>query len=280
MFYLAAFADEAGSALSAQIDAMRRNDIPYLEIRSVDGTNVSDLTVEEAKEIRRTLDDAGIRVWAVGSPIGKIDIRDPFGPHLDKFKHTLDLSEVLGARHIRLFSFYHKDIPVSDTLRDSVLERLSAFCEAAKGREPLLCHENEKGIYGDVAERCAIIHRALPKIRAVYDPANYAVCGEDTYSAFETVMPYLSYMHIKDVAGDGTVVPAGKGICRIHELLTGYREIAGTVLTLEPHLTVFDGLSSLEQAGDETKIDAYRYPSPDAAFDAAVAALRTCMAPF
>ena len=76
-------------------------------------------------------------------------------------------------------------------------------------------------------------------------------------------------MHIKDALADGSVVPAGKGIGQIPYLLKNYK---GTVLTLEPHLTVFDGLAQLE-AGEKTKMK-YCYDSPRAAFDAAVMALK------
>ena len=56
-FQLAAFADEADGALAKQITAMKENGIDYLEIRGVDGKNISNLTNEEAKEIKKRLDD-------------------------------------------------------------------------------------------------------------------------------------------------------------------------------------------------------------------------------
>ena len=56
-----AFADEASAEISAQIAAMQRNGLHGLEIRNADGTNVSDLTVDKAKEIRAKMDDAGCK---------------------------------------------------------------------------------------------------------------------------------------------------------------------------------------------------------------------------
>lgn len=38
---------------------MRRNGLNGLEIRGVDGENVSAISLEKAKEVRRKLDDAG-----------------------------------------------------------------------------------------------------------------------------------------------------------------------------------------------------------------------------
>ena len=50
-FKLAAFADESSPILSGQIDALKRNGFDYLEIRNVNGKNVSDLTLRDAKEL-------------------------------------------------------------------------------------------------------------------------------------------------------------------------------------------------------------------------------------
>lgn len=274
MFQLAAFADEADSALSGQIDAMQENDISLLEIRNVDGTNVSDLSIAQAKEIQKKLEDAGKSVWSIGSPIGKIDITDAFAPHLDKFCHTLEVADALGAKHLRIFSFYHQHTPFSDWLKDTVTERLSLLLEKTKNTDFILCHENEKGIYGDTAEHCVQLHEALPELKAVFDPANFIQCGQDILSGWDLLETYVEYLHIKDAETGGQIVPAGSGIGQIPTLLKRYRAIGGHTLTLEPHLTVFDGLAQLEQHGDTTKIDKFRYASGREAFHAAATALR------
>ena len=69
-----AFADEAGGLIDQQINAMKRNGLSGVELRGTEFGNVSDLTAEQAKEIRKKLDDNGLCVWSAGSPIGKIDI--------------------------------------------------------------------------------------------------------------------------------------------------------------------------------------------------------------
>ena len=275
MYRFAAFADEADKTLNGQILAMKENGIDLLEIRGVDGKNISDLTEAEAKDVKRRLDEAGIAVWSLGSPMGKIKITDDFAPHLDKFRHTMALADILGAKRMRIFSFYHTDLPITDILRDGVLERLSRFIEETKGTEMILCHENEKGIYGDIASRCAEIHRALPALRAVFDPANFAQCNEKILPAWDMLASYNEYLHIKDVAEDGTIVPAGKGACEMPELIRRYQANGGIVMTLEPHLRIFSGLSALEQPDEKTNIASYRYASGREAFDAAVGALKS-----
>jgi sugar phosphate isomerase/epimerase len=263
-YRLAAFADEAAHDLAGQISAMRENGIELLEIRGVDGENIDRISDKKAREIRNRLDDVGIAVWSLGSPFGKIGIGDDFAPHLDSFRHSLEIADILGAKHIRLFSFYG----TSDI--EPVLEKLTQFIDAAKGTDIILCHENEKGIYGDTAAKCLEIHKALPQLRAVFDPANFIQCGQDTKQAWEMLSPYVEYMHIKDALPDGSVVPAGNGAGELPFLLSQYK---GEVLTIEPHLSVFAGFDKLESE-QKTKMR-YTYPDSRTAFTAAVNALKS-----
>ncbi len=268
-YKLAAFADEVSGNIADQIKAMKENGVSYLEIRSVDGENVSDISAEKAKQVKQQLDDSGIAVWSVGSPYGKIGIGDDFAAHLDKFKRGLELAEILGTNHIRLFSFY---VPAGkeENYKDEVMSRLEQFLIAAKGCNVVLCHENEKGIYGSSALRCEEIHKNFPDLKAVFDPANFVQCGQDTIEAWEKLSPYVEYMHIKDAMPDGSVVPAGKGAGNLPYLLERYK---GNVLTIEPHLSVFEGFEKLEAQG-KTKQGEYRYSSSWEAFSAAVNALK------
>jgi len=267
-FKLAAFADEADGRIDGQIKAMTENGIDLLEIRGVDGENISDISKEKAKEVRRKLDASGMGVWSVGSPYGKIGITEDFSAHLDRFKAGLELADILDAGHMRIFSFY---VPSDDAerYRDEVMSRLEKLILAAKDSGVILCHENEKGIYGDMAKRCLDIHRTFPQLKAVFDPANFVQCGQDTIEAWEMLSPYVEYMHIKDALADGSVVPSGKGEGNIPYLLERYK---GDVLTLEPHLSVFDGFDKLE--GEEKTRMGYCYPTSRAAFDAAVNSLK------
>ena len=265
-----AFADEACPKIDGQIEAMLRNRLDGLEIRGVDGTNVSEISIDKAKEIRKRLDSKGLCVFSVGSPIGKIGINEDFEPHLDKFKHTLELGHVLGAENMRIFSFYVDGDAAQYT--DRVLERLSKMADASVGSGITLCHENEKGIFGDIPERCDIIHKNIPSLKAVFDPANYVQCGVDTLKAYEILKNYVKYMHIKDATADGSIVPSGYGIGNVQTIVSDMIASGKAFFTLEPHLTVFEGLSGLEREGEKSNVGSFSYPDTDTAFDAAVAA--------
>lgn len=272
-----AFADEASGQVDGQIAAMRRNRLDGLEIRGVDGQSIADISIDKAREVRKKLEDAGLRVWSVGSPIGKIDIvNGDFAAHLEKLRHTLALADELGATNLRMFSFYIPDGEV-EIWRSKVFDQVGGMLRAAEGSGVVLCHENEKGIYGDCAARCLELHQAFPGLAGVFDPANFVQCGQDTRTAWEMLKPYVKYLHIKDALADGRVVPSGRGIGHVPDIVRDFRARGGREVTVEPHLSVFDGLKGLERAGEETRIDPYSYPSSDAAFDAACDALRALL---
>lgn len=270
-----AFADEASSRLDGQIAALHRNGLDGLEIRGVNGTNVSDISLEEAEKIREQLVKAGLSVWSVGSPVGKIKIiGDDYQTHLEKFCHTLEIAKMLGAENIRIFSFYMPENEPYSRYREEVISRLKEMALIAEDTGIALCHENEKGIYGDNAERCLELYQAVPGLKGIFDPANFAQCGQDTLEAWELLRPYTKYLHIKDAKCDGRIVPAGEGDGNIPVILKEFLKQGGSAVTLEPHLAVFDGLAALEQSENTSEVGSYTYASNDAAFDAACEALR------
>ena len=263
-----AFSDEASADIDKQIKALIRNNLQGMEIRNVDGTNVSDITTTKAKEVKNKLDANGLSVWSIGSPIGKISLTDNFGKHLDKFKHTLEIAKFLDSHNIRLFSFYPPKLKNPDNYKNEVIDHLGQFCEIAKEYDILLCHENEKGIYGDTAERCLEIHKALPDLKGIFDPANFVQCGVDTLKAWEMLKDYIYYMHIKDALPSGFVVPAGKGAGNVQKIVQEYISLGGTNFTIEPHLIAFKGLKFLERIGEKRQMT-YKYSDSDTAFDVA-----------
>lgn len=270
-FHLCAFADEADPSVDGQIRALKENKIEYIELRGVDGKGVAQLTCDEMKQLRRRFDDEGIRVWSIGSPIGKLGIDQPFDEHFDLFRHTLELAVLSGAQRMRMFSFYE-----AEGKAQQVIDRLGQMLEVAQDSGILLCHENEKGVYGDIASRCVELHKALPQLRGVFDPANFVQCGQDVLQAWELLEPYIDYIHMKDSLADGTVVLPGEGDGKIPTILANYAAKGGGVITMEPHLSEFVGLGNLEREGEKSGITSH-YKTGREAFDAAVNALKAML---
>ncbi len=278
-FVLSCFADEIDSDLSVQIREMKKNSIGHLELRGVDGKNVAEYTAQELREIKKRLDAADIRVSAIGSPIGKIGINDDFTPHLAVFERMLDTARIMGARYLRIFSFYMPKDEDPQGYFEPVCERLEQFKARAKALNLVLLHENEKGIFGDIAPRCKQLMDRLgdETFKMTFDPANFVQCGQPVMQAYRMLSEYIEYVHIKDAKfSDASVVPAGYGDGEIEALLTeldqnGYDGF----LTLEPHLGDFKGFSVLEQGEEKLEFD--RNMDAIGRFELAVNCLRDIM---
>lgn len=247
---ISGFADEIDPSLDRQLEALGEFGVEWVELRAADGVNVSDFTPEKRREVKEKLQAAGVRVSSIGSPIGKIALDEPFEPHMERLKRCLETQKELGARYLRMFSFYPPKGVAAEDCKLQVLDRLNAMLEEARRWDAVLLHENEKGIFGDTAPRCRELMEALggPNFKAVFDFANYIEVGQPTQEAYQMMKPYIAYVHIKDADQAKKIVPAGQGIGHVREILA---DLTGGgwegCLSLEPHLTDFAGLAALER---------------------------------
>lgn len=273
-FKLSAFADEYSPDFDKQLEGLKKNGVPMIEIRGVNGKGICDVTLEEAKELREKLDKAGIGVSAIGSPIGKIKITDDMAPHLDTLRHVIELAKLLGTKRIRMFSFFIPQNEDPQLYRGEVFHRIEQMLRVAEEEGIELCHENEKEIYGDTPERCADLFRYFgSRLKGVFDPANFLNVGAEPYPhAYDLLHSYMTYFHIKDADGL-TIYPAGLGKGRIPEIIEKIREDfdGEMILTVEPHLFAFTGLANLENT--KGKIEK-PYTDSEEAFGVAVSAIR------
>ncbi|MBR6740163.1 MAG: sugar phosphate isomerase/epimerase [Clostridia bacterium] len=246
-FTISGFSDEISPVLDTQLEALDRIGVDFIEIRRADGINIADIPTDTAVEMASRIRAAGKKISSLGSPIGKIAIDGDIEGHFAKFRHCLELAEVFEAKYIRMFSFY----PAADgdivSRRDDVMRLWERFLKEAEGTGVTLLHENEKGIYGDIPERCLDLARTLG-VDLIFDPANFIQCGADTLEGFKLLRPYIKYMHIKDaLAESGRVVPSGMGNGHLPEIIAGLAEDGfNGYLSLEPHLGNFEGFSELE----------------------------------
>lgn len=251
--HISGFADEIDSSMDVQLALLDKLGVKYIEFRSGDGIGVADYTNEQAVALKAKLDAAGVKVSAVGSPIGKIGIEDDFAPHMEKFKHVVELAKIFETPYIRMFSFFIPEGKNPDDYRDEVLARTAQFVEYAKEQNVILLHENEKGIYGDNAPRCLDLMKNFygDHYKCTFDFANFVQCKQDTLEAYELLKDYITYIHIKDAQWEtGKVVPAGMGDGHVKEILTKLSESGYEgFLSLEPHLADFDTFKSLENNG-------------------------------
>ena len=261
-YLLTGFADEIDQNLSIQIENLQKLGMRYVEMRGVDGNNLIYHSDEKVKEIKERLDGAGIALSALGSPLGKIGIEDPFEKHMEEFKRAVEIAHKMDTKNIRMFSFYVPEGRGAQ-YKEQVFDRLGQFVDYAKANDAVLLHENEKGIYGEMAAECRELMDAFygDHFKEIFDFANFVQAKQDTLEAYELLKDYIAYIHVKDALWEnGSVVPAGMGDGNVAVILKKlYANGFAGFLSLEPHLFNFSGFAGLERekdaiAGGETKV--------------------------
>lgn len=273
-FMISAFADEAAKDLDGQIAALKRNGLVLIEPRTVIN-NIIEKTDAEITEIAEKLKEAGISLSALGSPIGKYSIEEPFEPHLAAFERALAACKILGTDRMRIFSFFVPRDRVAD-YRDEVLRRMQILLQRAKEEGITLCHENEAKIYGQNPEEVADLLTALPELGGVFDAANYIMDAQDPIEGFLATAPSLVYMHVKDAKIDKTIVPVGMGDGKYDEVIRRLETMTDqtVILTVEPHLKSFTGYASIDSR--EMKHDIH-FENSDESFDFAINSLKNLL---
>lgn len=248
-FTISGFSDEIDSDIVNQFEHLKKLGICYFEPRGINDKNIADLKIEEAKKLKKLMDEYGIKASSIGSPIGKIMITDSFDEHLDKLRHVIKIAKILGTKYIRIFSFYIPDGDTPQMWEDEVFKRMRIMAEVAQEEGVILLHENEHKIYGETAESCLRLFENVnfPSLKCVFDAGNFSFCGYEAYpEAFNLLKDKIEYLHIKDAKIGGNIVPPGDGDSSILQILT---ELSYTnkhyFVSLEPHLGYFKGLESL-----------------------------------
>jgi len=244
MAKLSAFADEVTSDFLEQVKYLSSQKVGYIEPRFMGGKNIMDLSKAELDDAKKMMDDHGLKVSAIGSPIGKVRLDEPFGPHLERFKHAIDLAVFFETPFIRMFSYYAPEGKNIDDYREQVMERMAAKVDLLSDTDVVMVHENEANIYGHTAEHCVDMVESIdsPKLRLAYDPGNF-VWGEKITNNVELcwpiMKPYVVHVHVKDwkLGAEEVGSIPGEGDGQIRELLAELARMDyDGCLTMEPHL--------------------------------------------
>ncbi len=238
---LSGFADEAGATADEQIAAIQNAGFRYIDVRSIDGYNVSQLPLDHARQLRDRFDAAGIQVLFLGTPIGKVDITDDFEQELDRLDHAIAVAQIFGTNCIRIFSYFNKTNISMSQWQAEALRRLRTLRNRAADKQMTLYHENERFIFGDRLEQVLeIVHdlRDGESFRTIFDFDNFTQSGDDPWRNWEHLRDATDAIHLKESDAQGQHVPVGNGIGRVKEILSDAlsRGWEGP-LSLEPHLS-------------------------------------------
>ncbi len=267
MIKLCAFADEYNDDLDKQIEGLKLNNIDYIELRTVNGTNIADLTDKQALDTYEKLSKSNIKVWSIGSPLGKVDIDCDFDEYKKVIERVCVIANIMHCDKIRMFSFFN-----AYDKRNIVFSYLQEMVNIGKKYNISMCHENEKDVFGDSVDRVLEIQANVKGLKYVYDPANFVQCKQDADYAIEKLFDSITYFHIKDViASSEQLVPAGYGDGKIEKFLSKIDTNKDVVLTLEPHLAEFQAYKKIDTSVMKHK---FNFNSHEEAFNFAAKSLK------
>ena len=275
-FVFSAFADEIDANFDKQIEGLKDLGIDMIELRGVDGKSFITLTDEEVYTVKSKLESNNIGISALGTPIGKINVDDDFEAHKKLLTRIMDIGDILGCKVLRMFSFYPAEGMSDEEFKKIAFEYIGVLLDMADERGFILCHENEKDIFGYSPEReLELMQYFGGRLKAVLDPGNFAFCCEDASKGYPLLKDYIHYFHIKDADESGAIVPPGKGVACLEDILKAVNadRDGDVILTMEPHLMNFTGLSSLSKLDDIHHV--YSFETPFEAFKVATEAVRT-----
>jgi len=244
--YYSGIADEAGKDIDTQIKAHLELGWKHIELRTVGGENITQLSDAKFDAIAAKLAEAGLQVSCFGSAIANWARPITIDPQvdIDDLKQAIPRMKRLGTEFIRVMSYPNdeKNPLPEDEWRDASITRMRTLAEIAGGAGITLVHENCSGWGGLSAENCMEMMEEINSwaLRIVFDTGNPVTYGQDAWSYYKTVEEFIAYVHIKDAKRVGDV----DEYCYCGEGDGAVKQIVGDLLangyeggfSIEPHL--------------------------------------------
>ena len=257
--------DEAGASLQTQIKAQQELGWEYMELRLVDGENLSCVDDGVFESVYAAVNEAGMNVSGFGGTIGNWaksisgDIRED----MEELKRVIPRMQKFGTKYVRIMTWPNDaDAPLTDEAwRDESLRRVRELTKCAEDAGIVMGIENCRGWSGLSPENAVWFLNAVdsPSLKWLYDTGNVVGHGQDPWDFYSKVKEYIAYVHIKDSSRAlGRTVVCGEGDAMVPEILadlhtSGYDGF----VSIEPHIAavVHTGKTSDPQVMYDTYVN-------------------------
>jgi L-ribulose-5-phosphate 3-epimerase len=185
-------------------------------------------TSEQLKQIRKQLDDAGVKLSVLDTGVYKIALPDtkPLGEdpsdlnpeqgdyrlQMDDLKRAADAAHALGTDRIRIFTF--KRVAKPEAIFDRIVEDLNKAITVAKQQGIALLVENEFDCNTGTGKETAKLFAAISDRTLMHnwDPGNCYEAGEEPFPRAWNQLDHsrIAHVHLKDAAGKNWK-PIGSG---------------------------------------------------------------------
>ncbi len=245
--FLSGIADEAAPELARQLEAHKKLGWQSIELRMIEGTNLTDLSDLDFGKVCDQLAAAGISVSCFAAQLANWarPIDSPFDVDVAELTRAIPRMQKLGTPFIRCMSYPNATPELSDAdWRRATVQRMRELAQMAADGGVTLVHENCNGWGGQGPQQTLDLLSDVGSehLKLVFDTGNPIPYKQDAWEYYQGVRDHVVYVHIKDyiVGDDGkekAVFPGeGKGYVReiISDLLArGY----DGGFSIEPHIT-------------------------------------------
>jgi glucosamine-6-phosphate deaminase len=294
---LGVISDEVSHDFIEALDWIQAEGLKYVEIRMVDGVNISNLDDIQVERVREEVSARGLQISALASPLFKcaldpsrpVESGDMFGQaeesveaHFTKLDRTIAIAHRLGTSLIRIFSFWREKDPKQ--YEDEVAAYLKKAAEIASKQQVTLVLENERSCNGGYAVEVASLVRRVDSagLKALWDPGNEAQGELWSYpQVYNEVKDLLAHVHLKDslidAIGKPRCVPIGSGrvpyvkqildleadgykglyVIETHYIPPGGSKMDGTKQSLEGLRQLFNHTALKQEQAGQLKVNIY-----------------------
>ena len=190
----------------------------YFSIRFLDAgngvKNVMGIDASELETVKQKIEEYGLTVSSLGSPIGKVKLCDvddgtstPYRPFDEYIKEDVpracELANAFGSKLIRGFSFYH---PKGSSLEDhfaQATDQVGQIADICDQHGLTYGLEVEANLIGQTGELLARMHSQVNNdaMVLIFDGGNLVTMGfsaDEVFEQYQFMKPGLGWLHIKD----------------------------------------------------------------------------------
>ncbi len=251
-YMITGIADEAAEDIKTQLEVHRILGWNSIELRTIDGENVSTMSDEKFEEVYAAIAESGFKVVAFSSPIANWSrpITTDFEIDLNDLKRSIPRMKRLKTRYIRIMSYPNDGLSEGEWKREAI-RRIRILTDIAYNEGIVLVHENCHGWASESPENLAELIERIdsPALRIVFDSGNPIALGgsrEDTWRFYEAAKPYIVHFHVKDCfddkkteSGEALHTFPGEGAADLRRIISDLLKSGYSgAFSIEPHIAV------------------------------------------
>jgi sugar phosphate isomerase/epimerase len=231
------------------LDALGRIPTRYVELRAVDGKNVSRMSDAAYSEAIEQIRQRDFEVVALAADLGKAPLDEGgLDAQMALLETLLGRAAEAGTTLIRTMGFHRRDQMSESTWKTRSIEWLGRLARRADEAGLTLMLENAPDAtqFSHSPSGCREILDAVecPGLKLLFDPASFFNMGHDPLAALSQLRDDIVHVHVRDLhrrGDDQTYCPPGQGACSIGQCLVSLAEIGyDGCLSLEPHMRNYE----------------------------------------